>query len=248
MDEGVADIGSHGLVITCEHAGNRIPESYRYLFYDYQTQLNSHRGFDAGALIMARALAKAFAAPLIISKISRLLVDLNRSIGHPSLYSQASLSLSAEERQKILQQYYQPYRSQVEHWVRQIIAGRGQVIHLSSHSFTPELDGQLRDADIGLLYDPSRLSEVVFCRRWKSTLRACAPDLKVRLNYPYVGKGDGLTSWLRRQLPPSSYVGIELEINQKQVIRAGRDWAALRKLIVESLRIALTDSITDISK
>ena len=29
-----------------------------------------------------------------------------------------------------------------------------RVIHISSHSFTPELNGKVRRADVGLLYDP----------------------------------------------------------------------------------------------
>ena len=33
------------------------------------------------------------------------------------------------------------------------------MIHLSSHSFTPELDGKVRKADIGLIYDPARQRE-----------------------------------------------------------------------------------------
>jgi predicted N-formylglutamate amidohydrolase len=77
-------------VITCEHGGNRIPVPYRNLFHAHQALLDSHRGYDPGALIMARALATAFAAPLVASTVSRLLVDLNRSVGHPRLHSEAT--------------------------------------------------------------------------------------------------------------------------------------------------------------
>jgi predicted N-formylglutamate amidohydrolase len=184
---------------------------------------------------MAKALATAFAAPLVASTVSRLLVDLNRSVGHPRLHSEATRNEPAEVRQRILKHYYQPYRAQAEHMVRQKIADHGLVIHLSSHSFTPELDGKVRDADIGLLYDPTRPGEADLCERWKAALKACAPVLRVRRNYPYAGKGDGLTAWFRQRLPPGAYVGIELEINQKHIIRAGRDWTELRKIIVESM-------------
>ena len=51
-----------------------------------------------------------------------------------------------------------------------------------------------------------------------------APNLRVRRNYPYAGKGDGLTSYLRQQFSPAAYVGIELEINQKIVFAAGPRW------------------------
>jgi predicted N-formylglutamate amidohydrolase len=247
MDVRSTDCGSHGLVITCEHGGNRIPKPYRDLFHTHQVLLNSHRGFDFGALIMARALATAFAAPLVASTVSRLLVDLNRSVGHPHLHSEATRNTLVEVRQRIVKHYYQPYRAQAERLVRQAIADRGQVIHLSSHSFTPELDGKVRNADIGLLYDPTRPGEADLCERWKLALKACAPNLRVRHNYPYAGKGDGLTSWFRQRLPPGAYVGIELEINQKHIIRAGRDWTALRKVIVESLCRALVSRCAGIS-
>ncbi len=190
---------------------------------------------------MARALATAFAAPLVVSTVSRLLVDLNRSVGHPRLHIEAIRKAPAAVRQQILKDYYQPYREQAERMVRRAVAGVGFVIHVSSHSFTPELDGKVRNADIGLLYDPARQREQVLCETWQAALKTCAPDLTVRRNYPYAGKGDGLTLWFRRHLPPDTYVGIELEVNQKHVFTAGRPWTAMRKVIIESLRRALAN-------
>jgi predicted N-formylglutamate amidohydrolase len=248
MDGRTTEFGGHGLVITCEHGGNRIPRRYRNLFHAHQALLDSHRGFDPGALIMARALATAFEAPLVNSTISRLLVDLNRSIGHPRLHYDAIRDAPSELRQGILKHYYRPYRTQAEHLVSQAVADHGHVIHLSSHSFTPELDGKVRNADIGLLYDPSRPGEMELCERWKAALEVCAPSLRVRRNYPYAGKDDGLTAWFRRRLSPGAYVGIELEINQKHVIRPGGHWAELRKIIIETLSTALAGHCAGISK
>jgi predicted N-formylglutamate amidohydrolase len=127
------------LVITYEHGGNRIPVLYRDLLHGQQRVLESHRGYDQGALVMARALAAAFAALLVASAVSGLLVDLNRSVGHPRLHSEATRKAPAEVRQGILKHHCQPYRAQAERLVRQAIADDGLVIHLSSHSFTPEL-------------------------------------------------------------------------------------------------------------
>ncbi|MHB1677175.1 MAG: N-formylglutamate amidohydrolase [Sulfuriferula sp.] len=247
IDGRVADSRAQGLVITCEHGGNRIPGPYRNLFHAHQSLLNSHRGFDPGALIMAKALAKALAAPLAASTVSRLLVDLNRSVGHPRLYSEVSRNTSVEMRQQILKHYYQPYRIRAERLVRHAIADHGRVIHLSSHSFTPELDGTVRHADIGLLYDPARAGEADLCEQWKIALNMIAPALIVRRNYPYAGKGDGLTAWFRRRLPPGAYVGIELEINQRHVFKAGRQWTELRKIIIESLCTVLASRCVRIS-
>jgi len=227
------------LVITCEHGGKHIPAAYRALFEGQEATLHSHRGFDAGALKMAETLAEAFGAPLVSATVSRLLVDLNRSTHNPTLHAEVVRRLPATQRQEILARFYQPYRSRAEQAIRQAIADHGAVIHLSSHSFTPELDGRLRKADIGLLYDPRRPGEAALCRHWKAALAAAAPQLTVRRNYPYAGKGDGLTAWLRRCLGSDVYVGVELEINQKHVTADG-DCPALRHEIVESLHEALS--------
>jgi predicted N-formylglutamate amidohydrolase len=113
------------------------------------------------------------------------------------------------------------------------------VVHVSSHSFTPELHGKMRNADVGLLYDPARSGEVEFCELWKKSLAVCAPELKVRRNYPYAGKGDGLTRYFRTQFSRAEYIGIELEINQRFVLEAGTSWAALRRAVIESLHLVL---------
>ena len=141
-------------------------------------------------------------------------------------------------RERIVEQHYIPYRAQVEQLVRQSRAQSRRVIHISSHSFTPRLHGKVRRADVGLLYDPGRMGEVKLCARWKAALAEVAPTLRVRRNYPYAGKGDGLTSYLRRRFSPDAYVGIELEVNQKIVVAAGRRWTTLRGVLVDSLLAA----------
>jgi predicted N-formylglutamate amidohydrolase len=222
-------------LVTCEHGGNRIPAAYRALFAEQHDLLETHRGYDIGALIMAQELALSLAAPLVASTVSRLLVDLNRSIGHPQHFSAAMHGTPVSVREKIVERHYRPYREEVERLVRQSVERGRRVIHISSHSFTPELHGQVRSADVGLLYDPGRAGEAKLCARWKAALADIAPTLRVRRNYPYAGKGDGLTAHLRQRFSPHSYVGIELEINQKIVLAAGRPWSSLRKVLVESL-------------
>ncbi|MDX9838051.1 MAG: N-formylglutamate amidohydrolase [Azoarcus sp.] len=235
-DEALGD----ALVITCEHGGNRIPPAYRVLFRCEQDLLASHRGFDAGALVMARSLARAFSAPLAYGTVSRLLVDLNRSIGHRHLHFDTVRKAPLAVREHILERYYQPYRKEVERLIMQTLKRQGRVIHISSHSFTPELRGRRREADIGLLYDPSRAGEVALCERWKAALETSAPELIVRRNYPYSGKADGVAAWFRARLPSDTYVGVELEINQKHVDAANPQWLALRRAVIESLHNALS--------
>jgi predicted N-formylglutamate amidohydrolase len=225
-------------IITCEHGGNQIPAPYRRLFRGQKALLDSHRGYDPGALVMAKALAGARRAPLVASTVSRLLIDLNRSIGHPQLFSAVSRAAPAEIRAQIVEQHYRPYRAQVEGLVGQAASRGHRVIHVSSHSFTAELDGRVRGADVGLLYHPGRRGEAEVCARWKQSLATLAPELRIRRNYPYAGKGDGLTSHLRLRFAQCDYVGIELELNQSIIFAAGRRWTALRRVLIDSLATA----------
>jgi hypothetical protein len=61
----------------------------------------------------------------------------------------------------------------------------------------------------------------------------------VRRNYPYRGSADGLTTHLRRLHPDGRYAGVEIEVNQKHTIGDGEAWRALRRLLVETLRVTL---------
>ncbi len=228
------------LLITCEHGGNRVPAAYAALFREQADLLTSHRGYDPGALTLARELARSFHAPLIYATVSRLVVDLNRSLGHPRLYSEVTRPLPRRERQAILARHYLPYRRKVERWVEECIAAGQSVLHIASHSFTPVLDGEVRRADVGLLYDPGRAGEKQLCLRWQNALRMRAPGLTVRRNYPYTGRSDGLTAWLRRRFPAERYLGIELEVNQRLVFGPAGPWRALRLALRQSLADALS--------
>ncbi|MDB5761270.1 MAG: N-formylglutamate amidohydrolase [Herminiimonas sp.] len=226
-------------IITCEHGGNRIPSRYRSLFDGHEALLPTHRGYDAGALRLAREMAGALHAPLYVSTVSRLLIDLNRSLIHPQLYSEATRKASKAVQQEIWQRYYLPYRTKIETQIRQAIGCSDRVIHVSCHSFTPELDGKVRDADIGLLYDPGRPHERDACHRWRASLKELDGSLRVRLNYPYAGKSDGITSAMRRRFSADRYVGIEVEINQRHVLESARHWRDVRRIVIDGFELAM---------
>jgi predicted N-formylglutamate amidohydrolase len=222
--------GSHGLtlVLTCEHAGHRIPREHAGLFRGAARVLASHRGWDPGALVLARGLARRLRTPLLAVRWSRLLVESNRTPTNRRIWSRYTAGLSPEEKQRVLERYWWPHRRQVEHAVRRA-AARGRVLHVAVHSFTPVLGGEVRNADVGLLYDSQRPSEVRACRRWQAALAEIDPSLRVRRNYPYRGAADGLATWLRRRFPDPLYAGFELELSQA-LLAGGRRARALRDL------------------
>lgn len=202
------------LVLTCEHGGNVIPQKHQHLFHK-KTVLQSHRGYDLGSLDVFHHL-KPLADASKFSEISRLLIELNRSLYHKNLFSEYSKTLSKIEKELLISDYYLVYRNEVESTIRKFIEAKQTVLHLSVHSFTPYLNGE-RQCNIGLLYDSRKAEEKEFCKQFKKELLKKDNTLKVRFNYPYLGKADGFTTYLRKQFT-KHYLGIELEINQKYAI------------------------------
>jgi predicted N-formylglutamate amidohydrolase len=229
------------LVLSCEHAGNRIPAAYRALFRGGKRELLSHRGWDPGALSVARAIAGETGAPLVANSISRLLVECNRSPGHPQLFSEFSRPLGKTERQRLLDLYYHPHRGAVEAVVRSAMRTHGRVLHVAVHTFAPVLNGKTRTADIGLLFDPARKEEARIADVWMHSLHWEAPLLRVKMNYPYRGWTDGLTTTLRGKFGATRYAGIELEVNQGLDLAHGRRYSDIPNRIARSLALLIAD-------
>ncbi|HHO47738.1 MAG TPA: N-formylglutamate amidohydrolase [Desulfobacteraceae bacterium] len=225
------------LLVTCEHARNRVPAAWRPFFAGSEAILSTHRAYDPGALAMARALAATFGADLLSASVSRLLVDSNRSETNPRVFSSFTRKLDREGRERLLARYYRPHLREVTDNVAAAVSRNLVLVHIGVHTFTPELRGRVRRADVGLLYDPAREKEKTLCGLWQKELRQREPDLLIRRNYPYLGRTDGLPTMLRRQFPASVYLGIELEVNQR--LFAGKKGVALGKKIASSLHAAL---------
>ena len=214
------------LMLTCEHASNKLPAAFKKAVP--AEVLKTHRAYDIGAVQVFRKLVK-FAKPEFYceGKFSRLFVDLNRTITNKSAFSDYHKQLEARDTAfaaKVKAQasaYWTEYREAIEKFVDSALKPKTraaksepEIVHLGIHSFTPELNGKVRNTDIGILYDPSRPQECAYARVIKDEIKRLYPAMKVRFNYPYKGTSDGLTTTLRKKFGPR-YVGIEIEINQK---------------------------------
>jgi len=225
------------LLVSCEHASNRVPNEYAPLFAGAAAVLATHRGYDLGALEVARAFGRKLGVTPFAGKATRLVVDLNRSPGNRNVFSAYTRSLSAEQRAAALAAHYSPYRKAVEDSVAEALAAGEAVLHVSAHSFTPVLRGEVRNCDIGFLYDPREAGEVRFIEAWYAALAGAHPSLTLRRNYPYRGVSDSLVTYLRRRYGRRGYVGMELELNQKHVASAG--WRALVAVLATTLAAAV---------
>jgi predicted N-formylglutamate amidohydrolase len=196
------------IILTCEHGGNEVPKHLQHLFLSNKQILHTHKGLDLGALDLFNQL-KPLAYFSISSTTSRLLIELNRSLHHKNLFSEFSKTLSTSEKKELIDSYYLGYRNKVESSIKNYIKEGNEVLHISVHSFTPILNSIERNCDIGLLYDSSNTDEKEFSHEFRKKILEQNSLLKVRYNYPYLGKMDGFTTYLRKQFP-CSYIGIEI--------------------------------------
>ncbi|WP_026461575.1 N-formylglutamate amidohydrolase [Adhaeribacter aquaticus] len=227
-------------ILTCEHAGNNIPAAYEHLFYGQEEVLYSHKAIDFGALWLAKSMAKYNKLPFYFTSTSRLLVEANRSLDNEELFSQYTKNLPEPAKETILEQFYFPHRKQVESAIKSEITNGNQVIHLAVHTFTPAMDGKVRETDIGILFDPVRSFEQRIADIFKIGLLAQNSDLKVQYNSPYPGIADGLPTYLRKQFTDPHYAGFELEVNQKFFLSGEKKgWNALIRNLTAALALVI---------
>ena len=206
-------------LLTCEHHGNVIPPDFAHLFAKAGDVLQSHRGYDLRVSSLYNHLQPLFNGSFSYP-YSRLLIEPNRSLHHRQLFSPFTIQLDQSQKAALISDHYLPYRNKVEKYIKDNI--QHGVIHVSVHSFTPVLGNQVREAGVGILFDPGRRPEKELASLWKHEFRILNPDLGVRFNYPYRGIADGFTTYLRKQFPVK-YVGLELEVRNDLIPDLNRD-------------------------
>jgi len=229
------------ILLSCEHASNAVPREAAALFRarSMRAALRTHRGWDPGAVGVARTLARLLHAPLQEGRATRLLVDLNRSSHHPKVLGDSVRTLPLSDRRALLARWHAPWRRQFALRLRAAGAGGRPVLHLSIHSFTPVLNGARRSMHVGLLYDPARKPERALAIAMRRELRAHRPGLVVALNRPYHGRADGHIPALRRHHAPARYTGIEIE-TRNDLIRSAAAQREFARLYATALRAALS--------
>lgn len=217
-------------LITCEHASNHIPTEFRNLEIPKEI-LNSHYGFDLGAYELAKALYKSIPKKekiFLYSKMSRLLIDFNRSLENPQIFSKYTRNLNLKQKKKLLREY-ENFRKSSYNFIIKYINKNYLIIHLSIHSFTPVYKNKVRKNEIGILYDPKREIEKNFAKKLKKNLNY----YKCYLNLPYRGFTDGHISKLRK-IFKKNYLGLELEISQK-ILKNGLIKLKIEKDLIKAI-------------
>ena len=220
--------GSSDLLLTCDHAGRRMPRRLGQLGLP-DAELERHIAYDIGARAVAERIADRLDATLIRQVYSRLVIDCNRDPSVPTSIPEVSevtpvpgnVGLSTAQRAARRREIFEPYHQAIAAAL-DARAARGQATAIVSvHSFTPVFKGEARPWHAAVLYNrDARLSVIL-----KGLLEAEA-GLVIGDNEPYFVSD--LTDYTipvhaeRRGLPY-----LELEIRQDLIAtEAGQaEWA-----------------------
>ena len=228
------------LVLSCEHASWTLPPDVD-LGVPLEV-LQSQAGWDHGAFDIASRLSEACGLPVHAGAFTRMYVDLNRAAHHPDVIPTVSYGervpgnehLSDGDRQARIDLFHAPYWQAVRRDVEARLHDTGEVLHLSSHSFAPELDAANRTYDVGVLYDPSHAYESEIAEKLMFQLRGAG--INVRANQPYSGTGPAICTSLRQELAGKRYAGIELETSHA-VTRSTGGCARVAAAVVRFLEL-----------
>lgn len=227
-------------MLSCEHASWTVPPGVE-LGVPVEV-LQSQAGWDHGAFDIASRLSEAVGIPVHAGAFTRMFVDLNRPPEHPDVIPAVcygapvpgNMHLSAGDRQARLELFHAPYWQAIRRDVQARLLDTGEVLHLSSHSFAPELDPVARTFDVGVLYDPAHAYEAELAERLMFELRGAGLD--VRANQPYSGTGPAVCTSLRQELAGQRYAGIEIETSHA-VTRAVGGCARVAAAVIRFLEL-----------
>jgi predicted N-formylglutamate amidohydrolase len=210
------------LVLTCEHASNRLPPGCGARTAAERALLDTHWAWDIGAWDVARRLAGRLGAAAVGGGVSRLIVDLNRPAVDPTLVRREAgwVKLSWNARvapiniERRMLEWHLPYHDAVDRAILRLVVHGVRPLLLAVHSFTPVYEGRRREFDLGVLFDRSRVHAELLLRGLRRE------GFVVRENEPYSGLA-GMMYAIHRHGTHHDLPCLELEMNQALFRRRG---------------------------
>ena len=145
------------LLLIVEHAGNLIP-SYMNELGLSAADRKRHISYDIGIREVADYLVTSIDLTSILSRYSRLVVDLNRTANSRECVIEKSdgtdilgnIGLTSDARASRIAKYHTPFHQTI----KSIISKKNPTAILSLHSFTPKLETEqtIRPFSCGVLY------------------------------------------------------------------------------------------------
>ena len=155
-------VNPHGrskALLLCEHGGLAVPRQLSALGLgpDHYTK---HYAYDIGVRRMTLTLSELLDAPAVIANYSRLVVDLNRAVDHPTAFPVSgeghpvpgNITMSAVDRDLRIAEIYDPFHAAISSLIDQRIADGIIPSLVAIHSFTPVFFDEPRPWEFGVLW------------------------------------------------------------------------------------------------
>ncbi len=231
--------GRAAVVLICDHASPAIPAGLNDLGLAADA-LGRHVAVDIGAADVTRSLSRRLDAPAVLAGYSRLLIDLNRPLGDPESIPGVSdgtsvpgnRDLGEEEAAARGETFFWPYHRTISAVTAQMWQRGPAPAMFSIHSFTPSLDGEDRQWDIGVLWnrDPRLARPLIQSLRRRDALQ-------VGDNEPYSGRQKAHTIDLHAGAQGLANCAVEIRQDHLETRQSADHWA-------EILGDALEDILT----
>lgn len=184
--------GRSPFLLTCDHADRRIPRRLDTLGLS-PSELERHIAWDIGAAGLARHLADALDAFVILQTYSRLIIDCNRAPGSPGSIAELSeftevpgnKGLAKAEAAARARAIFRPYHRRIAAELDARATAMRPTVLVAVHSFTPVFRCVARPWHVGVLYNRDRRFGGILL----DLLRA-DPELCVGDNEPYAISDD----------------------------------------------------------
>jgi len=203
------------ILLVCDHASNRFPRSLGTMGLNYLERV-SHIALDIGANMVAESIAKQLGSTAVLCQYSRLIVDCNRELSDNSAFLENSdginipgnQNLQNNEKEKRATEIYWPYHNEIKGQIARLNKYGINPIVISIHSFTPVMNGNDREWDMGILWDKDPETAQIFLTRLYTA------GYLVGNNKPYSGKDpEDFTIDFHAESAGLPHVGIEISQN-----------------------------------
>ena len=151
--------GSSQLLLTCDHASRLVPKSLDQLGLPPE-QFDRHIAYDIGAEAITQILSDTLKAQAVLAGFSRLVIDVNRPLGHPQSVPEisdrtqipANRDLSKTDLDLRISGLFDPYHQAIADSMKNLWNRGPAPVLISIHSFTPYFEKQKRPWDVGVLW------------------------------------------------------------------------------------------------
>jgi predicted N-formylglutamate amidohydrolase len=200
------------VILVCDHASHRFPKSLGDMGLDPFAR-RCHLALDIGAGPLTEKLADMLGVTAVVQNYSRLVVDCNRELMDPGAYLEygdgilvpGNRNLHQADKDLRASALYWPYHTAIEEQIARLRKIGPAPAFISIHSFTPVLNGEFREWQMGILWDKDKPTSRVFV----DGLRAAG--YHVGDNEPYSGKApQDFTIDHHAEAPGLPHVGIEI--------------------------------------